>query len=37
MKTRYIAYLHETLLTRTCVFALTTIVKYLTERICVRI
>ena len=37
IKTRYIAYLHETLLTRACVSALTTIVKCVTERICVHI
>ena len=35
IKTRYIAYSHESLLTRACVSALTTILKCLTGRICV--
>ena len=37
IKTRYIAYLHETLLTRACVSALTTIMKCLIKRICARV
>ena len=37
IKSRYISYLHETLWTRACVSALTTVVKWVAERICVGI